>query len=1377
MTSLTVESLSKQIALAISGNRGLNAPIFPDGLVRIFLSSSLFFFFFFRYYSIISSIFPFYFCKPHSTFFFLLFHPTFFLILFQATFYEKIATHYSGGSKGDDTSARLAEHRERAFEDCKKGKKMDSPNSQDVNSNHISTANFAKILQELFPERADSLSRILKAYTDSQQNGAASKTSASGSSKETEKDTELSAEQMDRFSRQIGAYGLAMMKQLLKMDILIVGLQGVGCESAKNIVLAGPKSVTLFDPNPIQVQDLGSNFFATHNDLGRLRDITLCSELRQMNDGVQVRTAYAGSEGKAAEPLDEQRRAKLMAQGGSKEVQLAQFPLSGTGALTEEIVRAHGVVLLTGSYCQDKDFLDKWGDFCHNENIGFVACNTFGATGFCFTDFGTKWETFDETGEPGLMRAVTGIFNSETIDDVIAEESAFVSKFEKEIADLGDIEDGDDSKRGKYNALMDQLQVQRMEVNKLTELKKMMKEDETIVVLDREQADLRIDTSNDNECFFQLEGVKGMEHKEVPGRTANNVGMWKVHKEVRFPKKSRTIQLKNPFTNESIPVEKDKNKTTLDPHLVRTSDSRNFGSYRGGGTLVQKKVPVRTDYMKYADAARKPNVLTCDYAKWGAAQQHHVAVQGMLKWSAKNNGELPTVTDFEGVKAAAADFLQTIDEDMRSSFSVDDAILKKTIMHSKSELHPLQAFFGGVAAQEVMKFTGKFLPLNQWMYLDCFELLEEELPEDCETKEASRYDHMIHMFGKGFADKVHESSTYLVGCGALGCEYAKNFAMLGLATKGTGHLHITDPDNIEVSNLARQFLFRKQHAEAKANKASTARGVIAKMNPEVNVTTYEKYAAASTEDLFNDTFYDNMTFVTNALDNVQARNYVDGRIVAARKPLLESGTQGTKCNSIVILPGLTQSYTDGAQISDEDGDAIPMCTLRNFPNLINHCVEWARSMFTDLFEAPFKTAKMYALDQKAYVQRLRSEATSTALKNIKVKEMKALMEILEFARDGPTFEKCLMLARDYMFRLHRDNILDLTHNFPEDAVKDGKPFWSKRRRFPQAANYDPNMEEQTRYIMCVANILAVNFGIQPEPDSTTPETLVAPGHEWRQKNTVVDVLQSAAQRTWTFSGEKAQANDDEEVDKAAETKENEEEICKSFDQLTEQLNTMEVQNLTFVEADFEKDLDANFHIDFMWSSTNLRAWNYQLELASRHKTKMIAGKIIPAILTATASICGLMAIEILKIIKGIDDLSKYKSSSCNLGVNVYSMMEPGEVVKNDGQAKAQSNLESAERSHKSCMERMQKKFDEGKLGDNDLQTIENVNSRKASAESALKQAQPCYPKGWTKWDKIVVEAETLSWIQLIGKIEKQSNYKVAGLYPISNCCTFFDAGT
>lgn len=40
------------------------------------------------------------------------------------------------------------------------------------------------------------------------------------------------------------------MGKLIKMNVLIVGLRGVGVEVAKNLILAGPKSVTLYDPNP-----------------------------------------------------------------------------------------------------------------------------------------------------------------------------------------------------------------------------------------------------------------------------------------------------------------------------------------------------------------------------------------------------------------------------------------------------------------------------------------------------------------------------------------------------------------------------------------------------------------------------------------------------------------------------------------------------------------------------------------------------------------------------------------------------------------------------------------------------------------------------------------------------------------------------------------------------------------------------------------------------------------------------------------------------------------------------------------------------------------------------------------------------------------------
>ena len=49
----------------------------------------------------------------------------------------------------------------------------------------------------------------------------------------------------------------------------------------------------------------------------------------------------------------------------------------------------------------------------------------------------------------------------------------------------------------------------------------------------------------------------------------------------------------------------------------------------------------------------------------------------------------------------------------------------------------------------------------------------------------------------------------MIGAGAIGCELLKNYAMIGLGTKG--YIILTDPDVIEVSNLNRQFLFREKH--------------------------------------------------------------------------------------------------------------------------------------------------------------------------------------------------------------------------------------------------------------------------------------------------------------------------------------------------------------------------------------------------------------------------------------------------------------------------------------------------------------------------------------------------------------------------------------
>jgi len=69
------------------------------------------------------------------------------------------------------------------------------------------------------------------------------------------------------------------------------------------------------------------------------------------------------------------------------------------------------------------------------------------------------------------------------------------------------------------------------------------------------------------------------------------------------------------------------------------------------------------------------------------------------------------------------------------------------------------------------------------------------------------------------------------------------------------------------------------------------------MNPALNVRSLTEFVDVATEEVFNDKFWEGLDFVTNAVDNIKARLYVDQKCVWYEKPLLESGTLGTKANS------------------------------------------------------------------------------------------------------------------------------------------------------------------------------------------------------------------------------------------------------------------------------------------------------------------------------------------------------------------------------------------------------------------------------------------------------------------------------------------------
>ena len=112
--------------------------------------------------------------------------------------------------------------------------------------------------------------------------------------------------------------------------------------------------------------------------------------------------------------------------------------------------------------------------------------------------------------------------------------------------------------------------------------------------------------------------------------------------------------------------------------------------------------------------------------------------------------------------------------------------------------------------------------------------------------------------------------------------------------------------------------------------------------------------ALNTEDLFDATFWSECDVVITALDNVEARRFVDEKCVQYQKILLDSGTLGTKGNTQVVLPFLSESYGSSA---DPPEESVPICTLKSFPYMSDHCVSWARSLFTQCFSEDIETLR------------------------------------------------------------------------------------------------------------------------------------------------------------------------------------------------------------------------------------------------------------------------------------------------------------------------------------------------------------------------------------------------------------------------------------
>uniref|UniRef100_A0A8C3AR08 Ubiquitin-activating enzyme E1 n=1 Tax=Cyclopterus lumpus TaxID=8103 RepID=A0A8C3AR08_CYCLU len=654
-------------------------------------------------------------------------------------------------------------------------------------------------------------------------------------------------------------------------------------------------------------------------------------------------------------------------------------------------------------------------------------------------------------------------------------------------------------------------------------------------------------------------------------------------------------------------------------------DTSAFSQYERGGVVTEVKQPCVLTFKTLNEALLDHTLLKMnDYGKIHRHRTLHLAFQALHGFVEKEQ-RLP------GPRSQVGEVTQLE--------QLDEAAVRTFSYTARGDLAPINAFIGGLAAQEVIKACSrKYTPLNQWLYFDALECLPEEEDELTEAtlSKGTRYDGQIAVFGPAFQEKLERQKYFLVGAGAIGCELFKNFALMGLGAGEEGRITVTDMDFIERSNLNRQFLFRSQDigVRTKKPKSEVAARAVREMNPQMNITAHQDRLDPGSEGVYDYDFFMGLDGVAAALDNMEARVYLDGRCVQHQKALLEGGTSGLQGHTLVVVPNLTKSYGRDTSSSNE---GIPLCTLKNFPHRIEHTLQWARDQFEGLFK---QTPANVNLD-KGFVERTLGLGDAEALEVLG--GLWSSLEDMEAGGQRPrSWEDCVSWARCQWETLYNNDIRQLLHCFPPKAVTAaGLSFWTGSKICPHPLTFDPYNTTHMEYVVAAANLYGQIFGISGTRDrASVKETL--------ERVHVPYFTPKSSVKIHLTDKEMEEEKQEDRDDKAR------------LEELRRKLASPSLKSsfMQMKPTDFEKDDDSNFHMDYIVAASNLRAENYDIPAADRHKSKGIAGSIIPAIATTTAAVAGLMCLELYKLVQGHQKISSYRTAYMYLPVTHIVFAQP-----------------------------------------------------------------------------------------------------------------------
>eukprot|EP00850_Spirogloea_muscicola_P006022 SM000028S10116 [mRNA] locus=s28:400396:407415:- [translate_table: standard] len=662
--------------------------------------------------------------------------------------------------------------------------------------------------------------------------------------------------------------------------------------------------------------------------------------------------------------------------------------------------------------------------------------------------------------------------------------------------------------------------------------------------------------------------------------------------------------------------------------------------HRAAGYIHRHRPTTEIHFDSYTDSLRAPALVHWDPARPGRSRQLHATFQAVAAFYGGNLGGAvallpPTAEDLLQLVSHAAPLRDgaqpaTSNGSVRPPGSTsrdcstgsygdsngaaaaplpndraeepslpDEALLHAVAAGMDVDVAPLIAILGGIAAQEAVKAcTRRHTPIRQWLHLDVLDSLPDQWPNSHPALE----------------QQLAASKWLVVGAGAIGCEAAKTMVLMGVGARAEGGaIILADSDRVARSNLPSQCLFRA--ADLGQHKAAAAAATLRGLRPSANIVAVAAhFVGEGTGDTAPSAYLSRVSGVLSAVDSARSRLDIDAKCVLHRVPLIDGGKHGTKGSMQAFVPRESEIY---ASTQDPPEHREPqICTLKNFPYSVEHAVLWAADHFDSLFKRRPEDVNAY-LSSKAHDPTVPEGGSGPPSSRV------PLLETLRDAllRHRPLgFEACMEWARLLFEDLFSNAIKQLGHNFPPGmTTSSGAPFWSGTKRFPAPLSFSLQDPCHMDFIVAAANLQATVYGLRGCKDRTIfahfLSTVVVPPFEPKDgvRIAVTDAEDRGLQQKAALDGK-------EVVDAK--------EACRL---LFQELPTpASLAGYRLSPIDYDPDDEHCFHNDFVTAAAQLRAANYGIPQPDRLAARVIAGRIIPAVITTAAVAGGLMCLELCK---------------------------------------------------------------------------------------------------------------------------------------------------